>query len=343
MKTRAVNLCNTYGFDAITFSQPIYPVYDGVTKNPVVYADVSAGYQSIFMADTGESHFPDFTNTGSAYYFKTNTTLYQKLVQHRINSVTNYFDEIINGSGGLRQSAPDTLVATWSMACSKVADGGVGVFPEWEGNNPYNIVKSVKPDIHYIQTHWPDWMDSTLSPEHVYYYTDNFKEAWRAMPDVTIGVHDDFGSMASMRRSNQYYSSFVTASAASSAITTYYCFDIRSDIYLAAPQLKRISGGEADSDIILEFNERIHSNSAGLISSRTIVNSVGAVYNVISASVDGSMIRLQLDKTVQPGETLSVNVGGISDDPSVRVVNADIPAGSTNIIPTGTIVQLVVH
>ena len=128
MKQRAVNLCNTYGFDAVTFAEPMYPIYDGITQTPVVYADVSSAYQAIFETDTGQTHFPDFTNSASPYYFKTNTALYQTLVQHRKDSITNYFDEIINGTGGLRQSAPDTLVITWSLACSKLQNGGASFY-----------------------------------------------------------------------------------------------------------------------------------------------------------------------------------------------------------------------
>ncbi|MCE5340444.1 MAG: DUF4434 domain-containing protein [Planctomycetaceae bacterium] len=341
MKQRAAALCNTYGFDAITFAEPMYPVYDGVTRNPVVYADVSSAYQNIFKTDTGETNFPDFTNSASPYYFKTNTALYQKLVQHRKDSITNYFDEIINGTGGLRQSSPDTLVVTWSLACSKLQNGGVGILPEWEGNDAYSIVKKAKPDIHYFQTHWPDWCDSDLSPEHVYYYIDNFKEAWHAMPDVPVGVQDDIGSMDSMRRSNQYYNDFLAACEASNvANSTYYCFDIRGDIYEAAPQLKRISKGIIDSNIVLEFDQRIHSNSAAIMSQRTITSLSNGTCNVLSATVDGNLLKVQLDKSIESGEILSVDVGGISDDPSVRWVTPDIAAGQTNTISAGTVIEL---
>lgn len=340
MKQRAVNLCNTYGFDAITFAEPMYPVYDGITKTPVTYADVSTGYQNIFKADTGETHFPDFTNPSSPYYFKTNTALYQKLVQHRKDSITNYFDEVVNGTNGLRQSAPDTLVVTWSLACSKLANGGAQLLPEWEGNDANAIVKKVKPDIHYFQSHWPDWSDPNLSPEHVYQYIDNFRQAWHAMPDVAVGVQDDIGSWQTMRRSNQYYSDFLNACQASNVShSIYYCFDIRSDIYLAAPQLKRISLAAADR-INLEFNERIHTNSVGVISGRTLVSDSNVVYNILSATVDGNLLKLQLDKQITAGQKLTFDVSGISDDPSVRWVTPNISAGSTNTIPAGTIVQL---
>jgi hypothetical protein len=343
MKQRAVNLCNTNGFDAITFAEPMYPIYDGVTKNPVIYADVSPGYQAIFKADTGETSFPNFTNPSSPAYFETNTALYQKLVQHRKDSITNYFDEIINGTNGLRQAAPDTLVITWSLACSKLENGGVQLLPEWEGNDAYSIVKKSKPDIHYFQTHWPDWSDPTLSSEYVYQYIDNFKEAWRAMPDVAIGVQNDIGSWETMRRSNQYYDDFLSACRASNVSnSTCYCFDIRSDIYEAAPQLKRISRS-AGNMIRLEFNERIHSNSAQIMRQRTIVNDSDIVYNVVSATVDGNLLKLQLDKQIEDGEILSVDISGISDDPSVRWVTPKISAGNTNTVPAGTIVQLIMQ
>ena len=353
MKQRAVNLCNTYGFDAITFAEPMYPVYDGITQTPVVYADVSSAYQAIFKTDTGQTHFPDFTTPASPYYFKTNTTLYQKLVQHRKDSITNYFDEIINGTGGLRQSAPDTLVITWSLACSKLQNGGAQLLPEWEGDDACSIVKTAKPDIHYYQTHWPDWSDPNLSPEHVYQYIDNFKEAWRAMPDVPVGVQDDIGSLDSMRRSDQYYSDFLTACEASNVSnSTYYCFDIRSDIYEAAPQLKRISQCTSDVNIsdpnaadmiTLEFDQRIGTGSVALMCQRNVVSDSNVVYDILSATVDGNLLKLQLDKPVGLGEELFVDIGGISDDPSVRWVTPNIARGGTNTIPTGTIVELVVE
>ncbi len=490
MKQRAVGLCNTYDFDAITFAEPMYPVYNGVTKTPVVYADVSSGYQAIFKADTGESNFPDFTNSASPNYFKTNTALYQKLVQHRIDSITNYFDEIINGVNGLRQAAPDTLVVTWSLACSKLANGGVQLLPEWEGNDAYSIVKKSKPDIHYFQTHWPDWCDPDLSPEHVYQYIDNFKESWRAMPDVAIGVQDDIGSSDSMRRRDQYYNDFLTACEASNVSnSTYYCFDIRADIYEAVPQLKRISqfisssniadqsaglrgteinacadssgnlrlrvyakgtvttnwffiseimvngqtggftytispltppyvgrpdngndlandifagtnmsdtdwvewapsaqGKPAYVDIIihlepnaevntidlyvlryeaanvylpeiievngvqynltdaktlnLEFDQRIDSNSVDIMLQRNIVKYPNITCSVSYASVDGNLLKLLLNQPIQPGDTLLVDIGGISSDQSARWTNSNIAIGSINTIPSGTVVEL---
>ncbi|MEN6383959.1 MAG: DUF4434 domain-containing protein [Phycisphaerales bacterium] len=275
MKQRAVNICNANGIDAITFAEPMYPIYDGIIKNPIVYADVSSAYQEIFKADTGESNFPDFTNPSSPDYFETNIALYQKLVEHRIGSITNYFDEIVNGTGGLRQSAPDTLVVTWSLACSKKPNGGVQILPEWEGNDAYSIVKKTKPDIHYYQTHWPDWCDPTTTPEHVYKYVDNFKEAWRAMPDVRVGVQDDFGSKANTRRGDEYYSAFLTACQASNVSnSTYYCFDIRPAIYEDAPQLKRISQFVISSDIanpstcLRGAAVNTHANSSGNLNLR---------------------------------------------------------------------------
>ena len=173
------------------------------------------------------------------------------------------------------------------------------------------------------------------------------------MSDVPVGVQDDIGSIVTMRRSDQYYSDFLTACEASNVSnSTYYCFDIRSDIYEAAPQLKRISQSTSDVNIsdpntanmiTLEFDQRIGTGSIALMCQRNIVSDSNVVYNILSASVDGNLLKLQLDKPVGLGEELFVDIGGISDDPSVRWVTANIPAGSTNTIPLGTIVELEVE
>ncbi|AQQ71971.1 hypothetical protein SMSP2_02350 [Limihaloglobus sulfuriphilus] len=489
MKQRAVSLCNDNGFAAVTFAEPMYPVYDGITKSSVRYADVSQAYQDIFKADTGESEFPNFTDPSDPHYFKTDTALYQKLVQHRIDSITDYFDEIINGEAGLRESAPDTMVITWSLACSKLENGGVDILPEWEGNDAYSIVKNAKPDMHYYQTHWPDWVDPQLSPEHVYSYIPNFRECWKAAPQVTVGVQDDIGSHDNMRRSNEYYQKYLEACAAAGAVnSTYYCFSLRSDVYNSAPQLKRISlndgyempdmavsalsaevdqradengrlllrihtkdsdpanwlfiseieingvsggftysispltppysgrpdntgndlangviaamnlsdpdwvewapdvqGAAAYADIVLnlepgsrvdsidiyflkyasthvyppdrielgtgsydlsvnsidlEFDQRVHPNSAGLMMTRNITDSLGNVFKAQRAFRDGNMLILEMDRQVKRGDVLSVDIGGISDDPDSRWTTANIARGSLNTAAAGTVVTL---
>ena len=76
---------------------------------------------------------------------------------------------------------------------------------------------------------------------------------------------------------------------------------------------------------------------------RNIVSDSNVVYDILSATVDGNLLKLQLDKPVGLGEELFVDIGGISDDPSVRWVTSNIARGGTNTIPTGTIVELLVE
>ena len=487
MKQRAVDLCNTYDFDAITFAEPIYPCYDGVTEDPVVYTDVSPAYQAIFKVDTGETAFPNFTDPADPDYFKTNTVLYQKLVQHRIDSITNFFDEIVNGNNGLRELAPNTLVVTWSLACSKLEKSGVDVLPEWEGNDARAIVRKVKPDMHYCQSHWPDWADPSLPSDYTFSYMDNYREVWEIAPRIPVGVQADIHSLDTSKRSNQWYSEFLdTCNASNLSSSTYYCFSLRSDVYDAAPEFARAKidkistldssgnwlnaadvnktvsasgdlllriwakdksianwffiseikvnseseftytispqtppyAGRPDncndlnneivasndlsdvdwvewapdaqgsqcayaditlhlpagleiknisihvmnkevsnihmpasieiegvefaldtSEIInLEFNQVLHDDAASIAVQRTLADSSGEIYNIVSAAVDGSILKLELDRNLPSDDYLTLDISGMSDDPGKRWVTNAIAPGPRNYIPDGTVI-----
>ena len=91
-----------HGFDAFTFAEIMYPIYDGPERNPPFYGDVSPGFQAAFKAATGNAQFPNFTDPADPDYFKTNTGLYRQLVEYRVKTIDDFYDDIINGPGGAR-------------------------------------------------------------------------------------------------------------------------------------------------------------------------------------------------------------------------------------------------
>ena len=63
-----------------------------------------------------------------------------------------------------------------------------------------------------------------------------------------------------------------------------------------------------------------------------------ADYTVLSGVVDGNLLKLTLTALPSSGESLTVPVGGIADDPSVRLPlsqHEPKPNGRVNRIPAG--------
>ena len=77
-------------FDAFTFAEIMYPIYDGPEKNPPFYGDVSPGFQAAFKRATGSETFPNFTDPADPDYFRTNTGLYRQLVEYRVRTIDDY-------------------------------------------------------------------------------------------------------------------------------------------------------------------------------------------------------------------------------------------------------------
>lgn len=58
---------------------------------------------------------------------------------------------------------------------------------------------------------------------------------------------------------------------------------------------------------------------------------------------DGNLLRLKVDSVPAVGETLTIPVGGIADDPAVRFPASNVeplPRGPVNAIPEGSYVTL---
>ena len=82
------------------------------------------------------------------------------------------------------------------------------------------------------------------------------------------------------------------------------------------------------------FDQRIAADSAELMTGRIIKGA--ADYAVLSGAVDGNLLKLTLSALPASGETLTVPVGGIADDPAVRLPlsqHEPKPNGRVNRIP----------
>lgn len=326
-------------FDAFTFAEIMYPVYDGPEKNPPFYGDVSPGFQAAFKAATGNAKFPNFTDPADPDYFKTNTGLYRELVEYRVKTIDDFYDDIINGPGGAREAMPGILFATWTLGIN-IPDG-VAKLREWEGNDITAMIRRVKPDLHFIQTHAPDWANPVLPGDYPLAYKPFFDAVRAADPGVKVGMQADLGSLGPSRRDPAWRKKFYEAcKEAGVDTTTYYEFGLRWEIYSLPPRLCEI---RRDGDTLqLVFDQRLGADAAALMKGRELKGKKRS-YRVTECRWDGNLLRLKLDALPAIGELLAVPVGGVADDPAVRFPASNLepmPRGPVNAVPAGTEVAL---
>ena len=322
-------------FDAFTFAEIMYPIYDGPEKNPPFYGDVSPGFQAAFKRATGSETFPNFTDPADPDYFRTNTGLYRQLVEYRVRTIDDFYDDISNGPGGAREAAPGILVATWTLGIN-IPDG-VAKLREWEGNDIVAMIRRVKPDLHFIQTHAPDWANPALPGDYPLAYQPFFDAVRTANPDVKIGMQADLGSLGPSRRDPAWQKQFYDACRKAGVdTTTYYEFGLRWEIYSQPPRLCEI---RRDGDtLLLVFDQRLNAESAMLMKGREL-RGKDRSYRIAECRWDGNLLRLKPDALPAAGEELTVPVGGVADDPAVRFPASNLepmPRGPVNTIPSGT-------
>ncbi len=322
-------------FDAFTFAEIMYPIYDGPEKNPPFYGDVSPGFQAAFKRATGSETFPNFTDPADPDYFRTNTGLYRQLVEYRVRTIDDFYDDIINGPGGAREAAPGILFATWTLGIN-IPDG-VAKLREWEGNDIVTMIRRVKPDLHFIQTHAPDWANPALPGDYPLAYQPFFDAVRTANPDVKIGMQADLGSLGPSRRDPAWQKQFYDACRKAGVdTTTYYEFGLRWEIYSQPPRLCEI---RRDGDtLLLVFDQRLNAESAMLMKGREL-RGKDRSYRIAECRWDGNLLRLKPDALPAAGEELTVPVGGVADDPAVRFPASNLepmPRGPVNTIPSGT-------
>ena len=322
-------------FDAFTFAEIMYPIYDGPEKNPPFYGDVSPGFQAAFKRATGSETFPNFTDPADPDYFRTNTGLYRQLVEYRVRTIDDFYDDIINGPGGAREAAPGILFATWTLGIN-IPDG-VAKLREWEGNDIVTMIRRVKPDLHFIQTHAPDWANPALPGDYPLAYQPFFDAVRTANPDVKIGMQADLGSLGPSRRDPAWQKQFYDACRKAGVDTiTYYEFGLRWEIYSQPPRLCEI---RRDGDtLLLVFDQRLNAESAILMKGREL-RGKDRSYRIAECRWDGNLLRLKPDALPAADEELTVPVGGVADDPAVRFPASNLepmPRGPVNTIPSGT-------
>ena len=333
-KQRVVNLIKKYDFDGVTFAEAMYPITNGLECDNVFYGDISPEFQKLFKEATGNTVFPEFIDKDSPNYYKKITDVYNDLVDFRVKTVNDFYDEIINGEGGVRQQCPSVMVATWTLGINQ--KDGVEKLREWEGNDIPSMIKQVEPDLHFVQTHYPDWANPDLKPSYVRKYYPFIKAVRDTDENMPIGFQADFVSHKTNRRDPNWQKCFYrTCDELAIDSTTYYVFSLRWDVYEEAPELVSVKKSDSCS-LELCFDQRIAKSCQDIISGREmIIDEQGIKYKVEKAEVDGNLLHITLDKQLQVDQKITVLLEGIKDDPSCRYTSDTIPLGEENVIAEG--------
>ncbi len=343
MKHRVVKLLKEFGFDGFTFAEAMYPIADGLERADVLYGDISPAFQAAFKRDTGHTVFPEFANKEAENYYKKIPDVYRALVDYRVKTVNDFYDEVVNGKNGVREECPGIFVATWTLGIR--LPNGVEKLREWEGNDIPSMIRQVKPDMHFIQTHAPDWMNPELKPDYVKGYKPFFDAVKQTDPNMPVGFQGDFVSHLEIRRNPEWVREwYAVCSTLPIDSTTYYEFSLRWNVYEEAPKLVRIRR-EKKNTLVLSFDQRLAKDCAEMVTSKSIISDErGRNYAIQSAEVDGNMLKLVLDGDPAPGASLAVRLDGIRDDPSCRFERPGpvqpMPRGIANTIPEGTTITL---
>ena len=222
-------------FDGFLIVEPLYSSFGGLDRDPVQYGDISPAFQAAFKAATGNTRFPSFTNPDDPLYYKKpeNKKLYEDLVEYRVRVMVEFCDDVINGEGGIRSRFPGLVIGTWTLGSAE-PDGYRRVREE-DGEDAEWMVRDCKPDVHYIQTHWPDW--TPPRPAHGLLSRDTPILSRPCAGPIRMwpsGSRPMVGSLTEMRKNPQWVDRYHEACLQAGVdVTTYYMFSLRWEVLLS--------------------------------------------------------------------------------------------------------------
>jgi hypothetical protein len=318
-KAALAKLVRDIPFDGLEIAEPYFPEWNGLSNG--VYGDIGPYARAAFRKRNG-TDIPDFKHKSSSMYYKTNKAVYRAWVDFRVDAVNCFLNELINGAGGVRDSRPGTAIATWSLALK--GSDALDKLKEYQGIDAVEMISRVRPDLHFLQTHWPDWMKPYLKPN---YFTDYkpFVDRIRAVhPNIPLGIQADIGSKRSIRRSREWLDRFnQTAKELRYATWTAYEYHIGKYMYSEKPAPLR--SRRIDNRLIeLIFNKVIDPSSAAQPGSfRFLANGSDTIMEARCVRVDGN--RAEISSEHFPESSFSIHVSNVQDTPSLWLLQGEKP------------------
>ncbi|GAA2756259.1 hypothetical protein [Actinopolymorpha rutila] len=329
-KQVVAKLVSEYPFDGFEVAEPYFPEWNGLASG--VYGDVGPLAQDAFMRRYG-MELPDFTDPSSPRYYKTDTERYAKWMQLRVDAVNGFLAELVNGSGGVREARPDILVGTWSLGVDAGPES-VALEREYQGLDAAAMISAVRPDIHILQTNWPDWTRPDLPATYLRTYRPFIDQIRATHPRIPLGAQTDIGSTPAMTRDDGWLRTFAdTADQLGLATWTGYEYHLGGYIYHDRPVPRHVERVTDDSAVI-SFQKRIDPASAKLPQSFEILGGRRRFVDPSAVSVDGNRVTVG---TLPRRAPVRLRVANLTDQPSTWLYHKDGPA---NAVPDDLVVDV---
>lgn len=333
-KQALANLVATYPFDGIEVAEPYFPDWNGISRG--YYGDIGPNAQVAFMKQYG-LEIPNFNDPSNPLYYRTDTKRYDLWVEFRVDAVNAFLDELVNGEGGVRDANPDVLVATWSLAVD-AGPNSVALEREYQGLDAAEMISAVRPDVHFLQTNWPDWTRNDLPGDYARNYQNFVDDIRQVHPDLPLGIQTDIGSIPAMARDRAWLDQFVeTANEMGFATWTAYEYHTGGYMYEEAP-VPTQAVRDANGAVRVSFTRRLATASAQQAQSLRIVfdGEQRGWINPRFVTVDGNIIKITQGGL--PEGEFDIAIANVTDDPSRWLYNKTaephvVPDGSSVTVP----------
>ncbi|MGG1618514.1 N-acyl-D-glucosamine 2-epimerase [Paenibacillus sp. NRS-1781] len=304
-KKAAARLVTDIPFDGFEVAEPYFPEWNGLRSG--VYGDIGPHARRAFRERSGED-IPDFRDKHARNYYRKVPKLYTQWVDLRVDAVNALIGELVNGAGGVRDVRPDIYVATWSLAVNGRGDVP-GQLREWQGLDAVAMIGCVAPDMHVLQTHWPDWMRRRLPPHYIGGYARIAQALRAADPNLPLGVQADIGSLASMVRDREWTRQFGAAALEGGYdVWTAYEYHLGGYMYDEPPIPLRAERSTADDEVVVSFSKRIATPSVNELRVWSRESAAGATGDLIRTGRNDSLRPLALVDTAADGNRLLLRI-----------------------------------
>ncbi|MFB5267542.1 N-acyl-D-glucosamine 2-epimerase [Paenibacillus enshidis] len=312
-KAAAARLVSEVPFDGFEVAEPYFPEWNGLRSG--IYGDVGPHAQRAFKERYG-TEMPEFRNKWAANYYRRVPQLYRRWVELRVEAVNGLIDELVNGSGGVRQARPDIRIATWSLAVRDRRGLAPAKLREWQGIDAVEMIRRVRPDMHVLQTHWPDWMRPKLAPDYIGEYKRFADPIQAAFPGLPLGIQTDIGSLERMIRGRDWLTAF-NSSIRGQGYDAWTAYEYHLGGYMYnEPPVPVKTARSGDDELVITFSKRIAAvgpESIGVYA--TTPDGTREALRLRAAETDGNRLFLQAEKL--PEKAFELEVQGIRDTPEL--------------------------
>ncbi|HLK58407.1 MAG TPA: hypothetical protein VKU00_17700 [Chthonomonadaceae bacterium] len=208
-KRQIGRMLRRYPFAGVDLIEPYWPDTPGPESDNYgcFCPHCAAAFHMMFPEETA---LPDTLHAGSPRSPSNAPALWRKWLQFRRATVTGFLDDLVNGPGGIRATAPKAKICIWTLALQ--AADGVRRVREDNGQDAAEIARVVRPDVYCFETHWPDWSQPDLPPDYVLRYKPFLDQVQAVAPGMPVLMQADTGSDPHSRRSEAWIRAFEAAS-----------------------------------------------------------------------------------------------------------------------------------